>query len=79
MPKSKRDRQVTLSKVQKKGGMEYKNSQIQIIRKEIPNYKNFFTFSTDNTGLWRDRFFFGTHAHSCAWSKIVLLQFSTMH
>ena len=43
--------------------MEYKNSQIQIIRKEIPNYKNFFTFSTDNTGLWRDRFFL-VHTHT---------------
>lgn len=49
MPKSRRDRQVTLSKVKKKTGMEYKNSQISIIRKQIPNYKNFFTFSTDNT------------------------------
>lgn len=49
MPKSKRDRQVTLSKVQKKTGMEYKNNQISLIRAEIPNFKNFFTFSTDNT------------------------------
>jgi len=49
MPKSKETAQVTLSKVQKKGGMEYKNSQIQIIREAIPNFKNFFTFSTDNT------------------------------
>lgn len=29
--------------------MEYKNNQIAIIRKEIPKYKRFFTFSTDNT------------------------------
>jgi len=49
MPKSKRNKEISLTKVKKKSGMEYKNSQIQIIRKEIPNYKNFFTFSTDNT------------------------------
>merc|ERR1712000_110318 len=49
MPRSKRDKQVTLSKVQKKTGMEYKNNQISIIRKEIPKYKRFFAFSTMNT------------------------------
>jgi len=49
MPRSRRDRQVTLSKVKKKTGMEHKNSLIKVIRDEIPNYKNFFTFSTDNT------------------------------
>lgn len=49
MPKSKRNKEVYLTKVKKKTGMDYKNNQISLIRKEVPNYKNFFTFSTDNT------------------------------
>jgi len=35
--------------VQKKTGMEHKNNKISEIRDQIPNFKNFFTFSTDNT------------------------------
>jgi len=48
MPRSKRDRQVTLSKVKSKKNMDFKNNKITEIRNEIPNYKFFFTFTLDN-------------------------------
>jgi len=49
MPRSKRDKKVALTKVDKKVGLDGKNDKIKIIKDEMPNYKRYFTFSTDNT------------------------------
>jgi len=48
MPRSKRDRAVALTKVQKKVGLDVKNDKIRLIKEAMPNYKYFYTFSTDN-------------------------------
>lgn len=48
MPKSRRDRQISLTKVQKKAGLEYKNKHVAIIREALKEYERFITFSTDN-------------------------------
>lgn len=48
MPRSKRDRQVALTKVQKKVGLDVKNDKIRLIKEAMPQYKRYFTFSTDN-------------------------------
>jgi len=49
MPRSRRDRNVRLTQVEKKVGLDQKNDKIKLIRDAIPQYKRFFTFSTDNT------------------------------
>jgi len=49
MPRSRRDKQVYLTQVEKKVGLDSKNEKIKLIRDAIPTYKRFFTFSTDNT------------------------------
>jgi len=48
MPKSKRDRKVTLTKTSKKGGLEFKQGLIQRIRESVDNYSNLYVFSVDN-------------------------------
>ena len=48
MPKSKRDRKVTLTKTSKKGGLEFKQGLIDRIRQSVDAYSNLFVFSVDN-------------------------------
>jgi len=48
MPKSKRDRKVTLTKTSKKGGLEFKQGLIQRIRESVDTYSNLYVFSVDN-------------------------------
>ena len=48
MPKSKRDRKVTLTKTSKKGGLEFKQGLIDRIRQSVDAYSNIFVFSVDN-------------------------------
>jgi len=48
MPRSKRDRTVALTKVQKKVGLDVKNDKIRLIKDAMPQFKYYFTFSTDN-------------------------------
>jgi len=48
MPKSKRDRKVTLSKTQKKVGLETKQSIVDKIRQCVDEYPRLFVFSIDN-------------------------------
>ncbi|XP_014246625.1 mRNA turnover protein 4 homolog [Cimex lectularius] len=68
MPKSKRDKKVSLTKTTKKG-LQAKHSLVEQIRKSVEQYKNIFVFSVENMrngklknlrGDWNDsRFFFG--------------------
>lgn len=48
MPKSKRDRKVTLTKTSKKGGLEFKQGLIDRIRQCVDANSNLFVFSVDN-------------------------------
>ena len=48
MPKSKRDRKVTLSKVSKKVGLNFKQELIDKIRQAIDKYERLFVFTVDN-------------------------------
>ena len=48
MPKSKRDRKVTLTKTSKKGGLEFKQGLVQRIRESVDTYSNLYVFSVDN-------------------------------
>lgn len=49
MPRSRRDQKVALTKVDKKLGLDVKNDKIKLIKDAMPQYKRYFTFSTDNT------------------------------
>jgi len=49
MPRSKRDKKVALTKVDKKIGLDVKNDKIRMIKEAMPLFKRYFTFSTDNT------------------------------
>jgi len=49
MPRSRRDKKVALTQVDKKVGLDTKNDKIRLIKEAMPLYKRFFTFSTDNT------------------------------
>lgn len=48
MPRSKRDRQITLSKTQKKVDLDHKNEQVKKIQDALIDYDRYITFSTDN-------------------------------
>merc|ERR1712037_804 len=48
MPKSRRDRAVTLSKTRKKVGLEFKQSLVDKIRKAVDDYARCFVFTVDN-------------------------------
>ena len=48
MPKSKRDRKITLTKTTKKGGLEFKQGLIDRIRQSVDAYSNLYVFSVDN-------------------------------
>ena len=48
MPKSRRDRTVTLSKTRKKVGLEFKQSLVDKIRKAVDDYARCFVFTVDN-------------------------------
>jgi len=48
MPKSKRDRKVTLSKTEKKAGLEFKQDLVEKIRNCVNDYARIFVFSVDN-------------------------------
>ena len=48
MPKSKRDRKVTLTKTSKKGGLEFKQGLIDRIRQSVDAFSNLYVFSVDN-------------------------------
>jgi mRNA turnover protein 4 len=48
MPKSKRDRKVTLSKVTKKVGLNVKQELIDKIREAVDKYERLFVFTVDN-------------------------------
>jgi len=48
MPKSKRDKLVSLTRVTKRGGLEHKGQQIQLLREYVDDYKNIFVFSVEN-------------------------------
>jgi len=48
MPKSKRDRKVTLTKTSKKGGLEFKQGLIDRIRQSVDTYSNIYVFTVDN-------------------------------
>ena len=48
MPKSKRDRKVTLTKTAKKGGLVFKQGLIDRIRQSVDTYSNLYVFSVDN-------------------------------
>ncbi|KAK6945573.1 Ribosomal protein L10P [Dillenia turbinata] len=47
MPKSKRDRKVTLSKTRKKG-REYKESLVNLIRQSVEDYNSLYVFTFEN-------------------------------
>ncbi|XP_022969955.1 mRNA turnover protein 4 homolog [Cucurbita maxima] len=47
MPKSKRDRPVTLSKTKKKG-REHKKSMVDLIRQAVENYNSIYVFTVEN-------------------------------
>jgi len=48
MPKSKRDRKVTLSKVTKKIGLNFKQELIDKIRQAVDDYDRLFVFNVEN-------------------------------
>jgi len=48
MPKSKRDRQVTLSKTGKKVNLDHKNDQITKLQEAMLEYERFISFSTEH-------------------------------
>ena len=48
MPKSRRDRTVTLSKTRKKVGLEFKQNLVDKIRKAVDDYARCFVFTIDN-------------------------------
>ena len=49
MPKSKRNKVVSLTKTDKKNSSEHKTSKIEEIRDALKEYKYFYTYTTDNT------------------------------
>lgn len=69
MPKSKRDKKISLTRTTKKGGLQFKQSLVEEIRKSVENYARIFVFSVQNMrngklkdlrGEWKhSRFFFG--------------------
>ncbi len=48
MPKSRRDRKVTLSKVKKRTGLETKQSLVSRVRSAVDEFQRLFVFSCDN-------------------------------
>jgi len=49
MPRSKRNKMVSLTKTEKKNSGEHKSSKIEEIRDALKEYKYFYTYTTDNT------------------------------
>merc|ERR1712226_952407 len=49
MPRSKRNKMVSLTKTEKKNSGEHKSSKIEEIRDALREYKYFYTYTTDNT------------------------------
>ena len=48
MPKSRRDRKVTLSKVKKRTGLETKQALVDRLRSAVDDKERIFVFSCDN-------------------------------
>ncbi len=48
MPKSKRDRKVTLSKVKKRTGLETKQALVERVRGSVDEHERLFVFAADN-------------------------------